>query len=215
MTVVARASLVALCLWVGACSKQASPPATDTSPQPKPASEASASIERTASAPIASAETVPPAAKAGVPLFAFTAKDDALAEHDPRIVRWEDGPCGATPYARVARIPLDDAVLLPDFVVEFDEAGKEVLRWGRPYEAVIAGLDGDRLLFRADDATYATDTRGTVTAVDSLTGDLSEQGQDIACPVLPTFAGSDYVLCRDVADRAGRHRRLAWEGPCT
>lgn len=204
-----------LCLALAGCAREDDSGAT-AAPAPK-----AAPAQAVTKPPVT---TVPPPAAIAAPTspapetftFDFTAKDEAAAEHDPRIVRWEDGPCGATPVAKVARIPLDDAVLLPDFVAEYDETGKELRRWGRPYEASVIGLDGDRLLFRADgEAAFWTDTAGAVGRSDAAGNDLAGSAPALDCPTLPTFAGSDYLQCFDVTDRAGRHRRLAWEGPCT
>lgn len=209
--------LALLVLVLAACTRGGdTAPSAGSAAKPAPATDA----PRTAAAAPAVAKTPAPqpAAAPAAETFTlrFTAKDEAAAEHDPRIVRWEDGPCGATPVAKVARIPLDDAVLLPDAVVEFDEAGKELRRWGRPYEASVIGLDGDHLLFRADeDAAFWTDTAGTLGRSDAAGDDLAAGAPALDCPTLPTFAGSDYLQCFDVTDRAGRHRRLAWEGPCT
>jgi hypothetical protein len=208
--------LALLVLVLAACTRGTDTPPAATATTPAPAAD---TPRAAAAAPaVAQAPAPPPAAVPVAETFTlrFTAKDEAAAEHDPRIVRWEDGPCGATPVAKVTRIPLDDAVLLPDAVVEFDAAGKELRRWGRPYEASVIGLDGDRLLFRADDDTaFWTDDAGTLGRSDAAGDDLAAGAPALDCPTLPSFAGSDYLQCFDVTDRAGRHRRLAWEGPCT
>lgn len=178
---------------------QATNPAAQTAPAPKPSATAAETYE-----------------------FAFTGIDDK-AEKDPRVVKWEDGPCGATPVARVDRIPLQDSALQPDYVVEYDGAGKEIRRWGKPYEARVLGIDGDRLMFRVGyDAPqdYWTDTTG---AIGRIEGDaakpaaktLDETATTLECPALPTFSKSDYEQCYDVADRAGGKHRMSWEAACT
>ena len=204
-----------LCLALAGCARPEDGSATPTPvPEAAPA-HATAKTAETATSP-ATDVAAPAASAPEIFTFDFTAKDEAAAGHDPRIVRWEDGPCGATPVAKVARIPLGDAVLLPDFVAEYDDAGKELRRWGRPYEASVIGLDGDRLLFSADgESAFWTDTDGTIGRSDATGDDLSAHAPPLECPTLPTFAGSDYLQCFDVTDRAGHHRRLAWEGPCT
>jgi hypothetical protein len=152
--------------------------------------------------------------------FAFTSTHpDGKEGDDPRILRWEDGPCGGTPIARVSRMPLNDAALLPDDVVEFDDSGKELKRWGKPYEAEVVGLEGDLLRFRTNSdrpRAFWTDLQGRI---GTIAGDAAKipdlDAPTFDCPTLPTFADSDYTYCSKVTDTAGRARKLAWEAPCT
>lgn len=187
-------------LALSACepSKEASTPAAVPAP--------------TATAPAAAETPAPVVAPTYEFAFTFQGKEGS---QDPRILRFEDGPCGSTPVAKVATIPLSDAILLPDFVVEFDATGKEINRWGKPYEAEVIGLDGDRLQFRtSDDHAFWTDTTGAVGTLDNApTATLDAPLID--CPALPTFAESEYEQCYDIGGTEGPRRSLAWEGVCS
>lgn len=152
--------------------------------------------------------------------FSFTSTNPGGKEgEDPRILRWEDGPCGVTPVARVSQIPLNDPALLPDYVVEFDDSGKEIKRWGKPYEAEVVGLEGDLLRFRTYSGrphAFWTDLQGRI---GTIAGDAAKipdlDAPTFDCPTLPTFADSDYTYCSKVTDTTGRVRKLAWDAPCT
>lgn len=164
--------------------------------------------------PVASAE---PAASFE---FAFTSTHPEGKEgDDPRILRWEDGPCGGTPIARVSQMPLSDPALLPDDVVEFDDSGKELKRWGKPYEAEVVGLEGDLLRFRTNSdrpRAFWTDLQGRIGTIAGDAANIPDlDAPTFDCPTLPTFADSDYTYCSKVTDTAGRIRKLAWEAPCT
>ncbi len=207
--------MLVLCAGIalGACSRQPDPsPAAAPAPVETPAPAADAPAEAAPpSPPVAATPTAPATYE-----FAFTAQGDA-ADKDARVVRWEGGPCGESPVARVEVMPLDDKALLPDFVVEYDTAGKEIKRWGKPYEAEVIGLDGDRLSFRTDAShAYWTDPAGAIGALEA--GDAPPPALDaplLDCPALPSFAKSEYEQCYDVADAAGQRRKLAWEGVCS
>lgn len=152
--------------------------------------------------------------------FAFTSTHpDGKEGDDPRILRWEDGPCGGTPIARVSRIPLNDPALLPDDVVEFDDSGKELKRWGKPYEAEVVGLEGDVLKFRTNSdppRPFWTDLQGRIGIIAGDAAKIPDlDAPTFDCPTLPTFTDSDYTFCSKVTDTAGRIRKLAWEAPCT
>lgn len=200
------ACLAALALSACEQSKDASAPAPAPAAAPAPSA--------TVPAPAASRAQTPAPIVAPTYEFAFTFQGSEGTQ-DPRILRYEDGPCGGTPVAKVASIPLTDANLLPDFVVEFDSTGKEIKRWGKPYEAEVIGLDGDRLQFRtSDDHAFWTDTTGAIGALDSApTAELD--APLIECPELPTFAKSEYEQCYGIAGIDGPRRTLAWEGVCT
>ncbi len=194
------ACMAALALTACEPSKDASTPAV--APVPTAPVHAPAPVQAPAPAPAPTYE------------FAFTFQG-AEGSTDPRILRYEGGPCGDSPVAKVATIPLDDPVLLPDFVVEFDAAGKEIKRWGKPYEAEVIGLDGDRLQFRtSDDRAFWTDTTGAIgTLASAPTAALDAPLID--CPTLPTFAESEYEQCYDIGGTGGPRRTLAWEGVCS
>lgn len=207
--------MLMLCAGIalGACSRQQDPPSA-AAPVP---------VEAPAPAPAATSEATPPSSSTtSTPTtpatyeFAFTAQGDTAGK-DPRVVRWEGGPCGESPVARIETMPIDDKALLPDFVVEYDAAGKEIKRWGKPYEAEVIALDGDRLQFRTDAShAYWTDPTGAIGALEA--GDAPPPALDaplLDCPALPSFAESEYEQCYDVADAAGQRRKLAWEGVCS
>lgn len=204
------------CLLLAACgpreAAQPAAPATATSPTPAPATHS-------APAPAASTPAQAAADPAKPPYrFAFATKGDKRNK-DPRVVDWGEDGCGPYPVAEVETIPLHDAWLLPDWVVEFDDKGREIARWGRPMAAELVGLDGPRLRFRVDGhgqtGEFATDADGALQPLSASGASLYASARQIECPRLPTFAESDYAQCFVVKDAAGAERRLAWEAPCT
>lgn len=206
--------LLMLCagLILGACGQRDDAAPTQDATPPAAAVPPSAEAPATVVEPVAPVAAVAPATYE----FAFTSRGDAAGK-DPRVVRWEGGPCGESPVARVETMPIDDKALLPDFVVEYDAAGKEIKRWGKPYEAEVIALDGDRLQFRTDAShAYWTDPTGAIGTLEA--GDAPPPALDaplLDCPALPSFAESEYEQCYDVADAAGQRRKLAWEGVCS
>jgi len=220
-------SLLAVLLAIAGCAPEATAPAATAAPAATDAADA-ADAEATPVDPAAAAAALAVAPKPrppGAPVadgkttfeFWFSAKTE---EDDPRVVDWLEDPCGLTPVAVVDAIPVDDPYLLPDFVVEFDAAGKEVRRWGKPFSAEILGIAGDELLFRAPHGGGATADFRTgidghlVRSTDTIESTLSG-ATETECPALPTFAGSDYVQCVEVTDADGGRHLLAWEGACT
>ncbi|WP_394541284.1 hypothetical protein PRJ39_12970 [Lysobacter enzymogenes] len=202
------------CLLLAACGQReaAQTAAPAAAPSPAPAAPA-VSATTAAPAPIAAAATATPPYR-----FAFAAKHDKRSK-DPRVVDWGEDGCGSYPVAEVESIPLHDAWLLPDWVVEFDDQGREIARWGRPMAAELVALDGPRLRFRVDGhgqkGEFATDADGALQPLSASGGSLYANARQIECPRLPTFAESDYAQCFVVKDAAGAERRLAWEAPCT
>lgn len=212
MRVLAVCCLAAL---TAACSKTPQTPAaqapTASAPAPaaQPATPAETPAPATPTATVATTQYVLP----------FTSQAEEGAPEDPRIVRWGEGPCGATPYARVSAIPLEDKSLLADYVVEFDQAERELRRWGKPYEADVIGLEGQWLRVRARDSEdksheFRIDVAGRIESIADKAQALADRSKMIDCPKLPTFAESDYEQCYDVTDAAGAQRRLAYEGVC-
>jgi hypothetical protein len=145
---------------------------------------------------------------------------------DPRFVEWEDSPCGESPVMKVSAMPLQDDLITPDFVLEFDESGKEINRWGKPYNAPIGDLSGDEIRFLGNDYNkrdeaniYATNSQGTIRLVSSaqdITSNI-ESGKKISCPVFDVF-GKDapYLQCFEVLDpSSNKTRRIAFEAACT
>lgn len=209
-----RFASLPLCLLLAACSEPA--------PAPAAAAPAASNAAASTTAPTTAAPTTAPA-PAALPQppyrFAFASKTDTPDRDDPRVVEWGEDGCGAYPVAQVEAIPLHDTLLLPDWVVEFDERGRELLRWGRPTAAELIGLDAQRLLFRVDGhglrGEFAVDPDGALQALRSQARALDASARQIECPALPSFAESDYAQCFVVKDAAGAERRLAWEAPCT
>lgn len=225
----ARAVALALSLLLAACGRDetqarpasstpasSSPEAASASATPQPADAATEMPQAAAASPSA-----PTSANASTHAptfdFVFSTRRGEDAK-DPRILSWEDSPCGVGPLARVDRMPIDDPVLLPDRVVEFDDGGKERKRWGKPYEAEVLGLEGDRLMFRVHGHAHAywTDPQGRIGTLAGDAGARPErQAPIVDCPALPSFGESAYLYCSAIVDDAQRTRRLAWEGPCT
>jgi len=218
--------VLTLLLTVAACTEKTGTRGetkTETAPQSK-VPPAESMPQPTTTPPAISAPSsvlATPAAEAAASFeFAFSSTNaDGKEGDDPRILRWDDGPCGGSPVVRVSRMPLNDPALVPDYVVEFDDSGKELKRWGKPYEAEVLGLDGDLLKFRVNSEpprAFWTDLQGRL---GTIAGDATTIPQldtpTFDCPILPTFADSGYAFCSIVTDTTGRPRRLAWEGPCT
>ncbi|UZW63224.1 hypothetical protein [Lysobacter enzymogenes] len=204
------------CLLLAACGPReaAQPAAPATSPATSPAPATQSAPAQAAPTP---AQAAPALAKPPY-RFAFASKHDKRNK-DPRVVDWGEDGCGPYPVAEVEAIPLHDAWLLPDWVVEFDDKNREIARWGRPMAAELVGLDGPRLRFRVDGhgqtGEFATDADGALQPLSASGASLYDSARQIECPRLPTFAESDYAQCFVVKDAAGAERRLAWEAPCT
>jgi hypothetical protein len=163
--------------------------------------------------------------------FVFTVdlRNEAFEEKtkaDPRFVEWEESPCGESPVMKVSAMPLQDDLIAPDFILEFDESGKEINRWGKPYNAPIGDLNGDEITFLGNDYNkrdeaniYATNSQGTIRLVSSaqdITSNI-EGGKKISCPVFDVF-GKDapYLQCFEVLDPSNnKTRRIAFEAACT
>lgn len=215
------AALMVSALLSAACGRDDAPAAPSsaapTVAPPAVAPPTPASAEPPATTVPTPTATTSPAMPAQSFEFVFSSQSADEAK-DPRILGWEDSPCGMGPRARVERMPIDDPVLLPDWVVEFDETGKERRRWGMPYEAAVLGLDGNLLRFRVHGYAHAfwTDPQGRIGTLAGGADALPElQAPTIDCPSLPTFTESSYLYCSLVTDTTQRQRRLAWEGPCT
>src|SRR5262249_15187960 len=178
---------LSLCLSLAACGERAPAPQPQPEPAPEPKNEPAP--PPAASAPAAPAELPKPPYR-----FAFASKSEKTDQShaDPRVVEWGEDGCGAYPVAQVEAIPLRDAWLLPDWVVEFDDKDREIQRWGRPMAAELIGLDGARLLFRVDAhgqrGEFATTPAGALEPLRSDAKSLDASARQIECPALPTFA---------------------------
>jgi hypothetical protein len=210
-------ALVLSALLLAACERE---DATATTTAPTPPANAPAPLQPASSDPPATAATIATTTSATpTATFEFVFSSQSTEEaKDPRIQSWEDSPCGMGPRAKVDHMPIDDPVLLPDWVVEFDATGRERKRWGKPYEAEIIGLEGNLLKFRVHGhaQAYWTDPEGRIGTLAGDTQAFPElQTAPLDCPTLPTFETSAYLFCWTVVDEAQRKRTLAWEGPCT
>lgn len=204
-----------LCIALGACTAEV--PRTEAS-----AAVAAQTDARAATSPASAPQAEPVAAEPSTHRFAFAERGKTPGASAVSIVGAEPTPCGPVLIARVATIPLEDARVLPDWVVEFDASGKQVRKWGVPYEALVVAIDGQRLQFRTDTGTYWTDAAGAVEQADAnglgagveRPASLVDAGTALECPA--GIAGPDAeVQCATVRDAAGQERRLAVETVCS
>ena len=160
-----------------------------------------------------------PAAAAPAPLHAFAFFVSDLQARDPRIVEHIQSDCGMVAIARVPAIPVDDDLILPDVVVQYDEAGAEVQRWSKSYSSQILAISGDQMFFGAspggDAGPFRTTPAGDVTVAVPLATNLEANASYVTCPdALPSFADMALVSCYETTDVAGRKLNLAWEAGC-
>ena len=160
-----------------------------------------------------------PAAAAPAPLHAFAFFVSDLQARDPRIADIIQSDCGMVAIARVPAIPLDDPLILPDVVVQYDDAGAEVQRWAKSYSSQILAISGNEMYFGAspggDAGPFRTTPAGDVTVAVPLASNLEDDARFVACPAsLPSFADMALVSCYETADVAGRPLKLAWEAGC-
>ena len=196
-----RNSLIVVFLACSACSDPV-PPAVEPAPS---------KIESTPAAAI-------PQVPAETHVFTFmTLSDDVPA--DPRILRVEESPCGPLVEARVANMPLNDPALLADLVVEFKPDGSELQRWGKPNEAELVGLEGERLLFAVGAERYWTTPDGGIGRLGAVkSGEATErltQQAMFACPALRGFGNSESVQRFRIGYATGQTRLIALEGVCS
>ena len=196
-----RNSLIVVLLACNACSD---PTPTAVEPaSPKPESTPAATI---------------PQAQAAAHVFTFMTLSDEVP-NDPRILRVEESPCGPLVEARVANMPLNDPALLADLVVEFKPDGSELQRWGKPNEAELVGLEGERLLFAVGAERSWTTPDGGIGRLGAVkSGEATErltQQAMFACPALLGFGNSESVQCFRIDDAAGQTRLIALEGVCS
>lgn len=152
----------------------------------------------------------------------FSAKDSVAAEKDRRILRWADSPCGMSPVVKTDSVLLNDAVLQPDFVVEFAPDGRALRTWGKPFNAPIGALRGDRIGFAqwrdGREQWYWTDTAGRIAPVDAAAGahPRIDESAPVDCPTIELFGDTEYLQCFETVDAStGRKHRIAVEAACT
>lgn len=152
----------------------------------------------------------------------FSAKDTVAAEKDRRILRWADSPCGMSPVVKTDSVLLIDAVLQPDFVVEFAADGRALRTWGKPFNAPVGALRGDRIGFSqwqdGRERLYWTDTSGRIVPGDAAAGahPRIDESAPVECPTIEIFGDSEYLQCFETVDAStGRKHRIAVEAACT
>lgn len=165
----------------------------------------------------APAQLQAPAARAPLHTFAFFVSD--LQSRDPRIAEYIQSECGTVAITRVTAIPINDDLILPDVVVQYDEAGSEVQRWAKSYSSEILAIAGDQLYFGAspggDAGPFRTTPSGDVTLAVPLATNLEANARYVECPAtLPSFPDTSLLSCYETTDVAGRTLRLAWEAGC-
>jgi hypothetical protein len=152
----------------------------------------------------------------------FSAKDTVAAEKDSRILRWAESGCGMSPVVKTSSMLLSDAVLQPDFIVEFAADGRVLRTWGKPYNAQIGVLRGERISFSQQESgqerMYWTDTTGGIAPGDAAASARPriDESAPVDCPSLELFGDSEYLQCFETLDAASRKpHRLAFEAACT
>ncbi|MBW8369330.1 MAG: hypothetical protein K0M70_15935 [Arenimonas sp.] len=163
------------------------------------------------------AATPAPASDAPLHTFAFFVSD--LQARDARIADYAQADCGMVAIARVSRIPIDDDLILPDLVVQYDQDGGEIKRWAKSYSSEILAISGDDLFFGAspggDAGPFRTTPTGEVAVAVPLASNLEANARYVACPeALPSFSDMSLVNCYQTTDVAGRPLNLAWEAGC-
>ncbi len=149
--------------------------------------------------------------------FAFFVSD--LEARDPRIADYVRSDCGMVAIASVHAIPTNDPLILPDRVVQYDEAGAELHRWSKSYSSQILAISGDQLYFGAspggDAGPFRTNPAGDVVLAMPLASNLEDNATYVTCPAsLASFPDMALVSCYETTDVAGRKLRLAWEAGC-
>jgi hypothetical protein len=210
-----------ICFALLACKENTVPASTST-PSTSAASTSAASTPVSTAPEAAPSEPAPVTAESFS--FPFTAVDTTKAEADPRFVKWEESPCGTSPVMKLSDMPLNDDIIKPDFVLEFDNAGKEINRWGKPYNSEMGYLKEDHISFmHSNDAgealEYSTDSHGNIkleTSANKTESNIAK-GKSIKCPVFEVFGkDSGYLQCFEVIDPSNnKTRRIAFEAACS
>jgi hypothetical protein len=152
----------------------------------------------------------------------FSAKDTVAAESDRRILRWAESGCGMSPVVKTSTMLLNDAVLQPDFVVEYTPDGRILRTWGKPYNAQVGVLRGERISFaqtvNGEQRMYWTDTAGRIAPGNTAANARPriDESAPIDCPSLELFGDSEFLGCFETIDAAsGKSHRIALETACT
>jgi len=135
----------------------------------------------------------------------------------------QDHPCGEILTARVAEIPDPSRTpyLVPETVLELDDAGRMRTSWRIPIDSVVHSIRGNTILVTRTYTTkkgaeiavgLAVEPNGEFTVV-APADTLIEQ---IQCPELPSFGRSSYLNCWRLRDPdSGAIRRVAYQIPCS
>jgi hypothetical protein len=204
-TITVLAATLTLVFGLSGCRKE--PPSVDAeSPQAEPGEQPSAAFEIVAE---------------------FSAKDTVAAERDKRVLRWQESGCGSSPVVKTSTMLLDDPVLQPDFVVEFAPDGKVLRRWGKPFNAPLGYLAGDKIVFELWESDgkrmlrYFTDTQGGIGPMPNTTVAVNHpaigDGRQIDCPTIDLFGeDADYLQCFEAVDViTDKTHNIAFEAACT
>jgi len=141
---------------------------------------------------------------------------EGMAESDPRIVSFHEGPCGETASAQVTVMPehSDQEVLAPEQVFELNSFGKVLRGWTIPVNAIPYALAGNDLLFSYGDMTYQVSLSRIIKRVQPKPEVRAPTA--LSCGIPQEFHESTYAGCWSYGDTTSDVQRiLAFLGPCT
>jgi hypothetical protein len=139
---------------------------------------------------------------------------DSLSDSARQNFEIYEHPCGESTAALVRRIPTRHVALGIEWILEIDSLGTVLKRWPVPTDEMPWGVRGSELLLAGpvDSVLQAISADGTFRYVaDSR---AIEVGEELSCPSIPEFGGSDYLRCAVFTD-GPRRRILAFQGVCT
>ena len=137
-------------------------------------------------------------------LFRVWLKDGVTA--DPHAESVDGHPCGGVSYRLAGAVPIEDAYVVPESVVEFDQDGTEVGAWRVPVDTYPYAVAGDELLVSDNYESLWIDRDGVAREV-PLTHRTEGDGETFACP-------RDWcVILIDMTDR--RSRRIGANSVCS
>ena len=138
------------------------------------------------------------------------------AEHDSRVVRLSNHPCGTVAVARVKTVPplRKGERIEPERVVELAAGGTVLRRWAIPVDSTPIGVSGNRLLVRFGEIKLWLGLDGRIaTAEDHPAPPVPEQAR---CGRVVEFGNSAFVQCLRFRDlQSGKYRLLVFQGVCT
>ena len=128
-------------------------------------------------------------------LFRVWLKDGVTA--DPHAESVDGHPCGGVSYRRAGAVPIEDAYVVPESVVEFDQDGTEIGAWRVPVDTYPYAVAGDELLVSDNYESLWIDRDGVAL------GAMRER----------YFPGDWCVILIDMTDR--RSRRIGANSVCS